>query len=110
MEEETIEEIVRFGKISLASAGLSLLGLVISSAVGACGGEILGHRPYLKRAIPEGIGYLTHYINPDATMKAKTALQGNLDKVGALIGFFAYKPYRLYISHTRNEVKEENKK
>ena len=67
------------GGVAIATIG--------GAAVGALCGEILDHIPYLSHAIPEGLYYLTNYINPDAAEYAKTALEGNLDKVGAAIGF-----------------------
>jgi len=95
-------------KITITGAGAAVVmaGAVIASAAagsafGAIGGEILDHIPYLKRAIPEGIGYLANYINPESAEKATTALKGNLDKIGAALGFFAGF-YRKIVSFKKN--------
>jgi hypothetical protein len=87
---------------SLVTAGLIILGASVGSAVGAIGGEILDHIPYLKKAIPDGIGYLTNYINPDATVNAQAALYGNLDKIGAAMGFIGGF-YRSSISYKKEK-------
>ena len=64
-----------------------LIFSAFGAILGAIGGEILDHLPYLKHAIPNGFYYLANYISPDAAEKAKIALLGNLDKVGAVMGF-----------------------
>ena len=61
---------------------------VAGAGFGAIGGEILDHMPYLNHAIPEGIAYLGNaFSDQDTVEEATQYLQGNLDKVGAAMGF-----------------------
>lgn len=68
--------------------GLPILSVTVGAGVGAITGEILDHLPYLRHAIPEGIAYLGNaFTDQDTIQKAKQCLDGNLDKVGAAVGF-----------------------
>lgn len=69
-----------------------------AAIVGGLAGQICDILPYINHAIPEGIGYVAGYFTDADKVKAATeALDGNLDKVGAAIGF--YTGLRDYIQH-----------
>ena len=69
-------------------AAVVVVASVAGAGFGAIGGEILDHVPYLNHAIPEGIAYIGNAFSDQDTVKnAKEYLQGNLDKVGAAMGF-----------------------
>ena len=82
-EVNLLELIIVIVLITVAGIINSILG----AAIGALCGEILDHIPYLNHAIPEGLYYLANYINPSAAEYARNVLVGNLDKVGAVLGF-----------------------
>lgn len=88
---------------------LALILAAFGAIYGAIGGEILDHLPYLKHAIPNGFYYLANYISPDAAEKAKIALQGNLDKVGAVMGFLGGF-FKASLSCKKDDKKEMAKK
>ena len=71
--------------VECALVGLSsCTGAVVGSAIGEC----LDHIPYLNYAIPQGIAYLGNAFSDQNTVKDTVQyLYGNLDKVGAAVGF-----------------------
>ncbi len=84
----------KIGMATIVGAGGAAILIVASAAgatLGALAGEILDNVPYIRHAIPEGMCYLANFINPDTAEKAKNAMYGNLDKVGAAVGFLS--PY-----------------
>ncbi len=81
------EKLVIETGVAAVGAGVVVIGATLGAGVGAVCGEILDHVPYLNHAIPEGIGYLSNYIKPENVREAQNTLQGNLDKVGAAMGF-----------------------
>ncbi len=87
MEGDPLEKIIMGVGATTLAAGVIITGAAIGSITGSFVGEVLDHLPYLKHAIPEGLSYLANYINPEAAKQAKIALEGNLDKVGAAMGF-----------------------
>lgn len=87
INEDTKTILLAAGGVVAVTAGLIIAAPIIGCGIGALCGEVLDHTPYFKKAIPEGIAYLTGYINPEASEKSKVLLQGNLDKVGAALGF-----------------------
>ncbi|MBI1969029.1 hypothetical protein HYS49_03905 [Candidatus Woesearchaeota archaeon] len=65
-----------------------MLGASVGAAFGALGGQILDWVPYLNHAIPEGLAYLGNAVSDtDTTQDTLRYLDGNLDKVGAVLGF-----------------------
>jgi len=72
---------------AVAVGGVIIIGAIIGSVIGALCGEILDHVPYLNNAIPEGLGYLGSCISGENTETEVEALKGNLDKLGAALGF-----------------------
>ena len=93
-ESKSLEDIIyennsesRFDKIkeyTLIGSGITGLVLgalagytILSTAVGAFMGEILDHIPYFNTAIPKAIEELTR----------SSYFYGNLDKLGAALGF-----------------------
>ncbi len=95
---QTLEKItVGVGAVSILM-GLAARVTIGDAALGALCGEILDRTPYLKHAIPDGLNYLAMYITPETAKQAKTALEGNLDKVGAAMGFIGgfYRSALLY--------------
>lgn len=70
-----------------AVGGVIVGGTVLGTAAGAGMGEIIDHVPYFNRAIPNGIGYIANYFNPEAARTGRELLYGNLDKLGAALGF-----------------------
>jgi len=86
-KKDLLEKVIYGAAAAAGIAGAVVVSSTAGAAVGSLCGEILDHIPYLNRAIPEGLYYLANYINPDAAEYAKTDLEGNLDKVGAAMGF-----------------------
>ncbi len=87
-----LEDIAKgIGVGTIALVGTSAVALLYGTAgsfMGALAGQICDVVPYVKHAIPEGIGYIAQYISDAETAKHATqALYGNLDKVGAALGF-----------------------
>jgi len=83
-------QVLTYGKI-VAYGGLIVGGLIcataINAGIGAITGEVLDHVPYLNHAIPEGIAYIGNAFTDQNTVNETAQyLQGNLDKVCALIG------------------------
>ena len=70
---------------------LIVFGILIyaigGAVVGAVCGEILDYIPYLKDAIPQGLGLLFNFFSLENTLPACNILKGNLDKLGAALGF-----------------------
>ncbi|HLC97962.1 MAG TPA: hypothetical protein VJC21_04240 [Candidatus Nanoarchaeia archaeon] len=65
-----------------------VVGASVGAAFGALGGQVLDWIPYLNTAIPEGIAYLGNAVSDtDTTQDTLRYLEGNLDKVGAVMGF-----------------------
>ena len=67
--------------------GLTVAGTVLGTGIGAGMGEILDHVPYFNHAIPDGVGYIANYFNPETAQRGRELLYGNLDKLGAALGF-----------------------
>lgn len=69
-------------------AGTILSATTAGTAIGALGGQILDWVPYVNKAIPKGIAYLGNaFSEGDTTEQTLKYLYGNLDKVGACMGF-----------------------
>ncbi len=88
-----------------ATVAAAFLPGIMGSAIGGLSGEILDHIPYLNTAIPEGFAYLGNVFTDQNTIEEATKyLTGNLDKVGAGLGFSgAY-----FRSRTRVNVEKDN--
>ncbi len=67
--------------------GTIIVGSIVGTAGGALMGEVLDHVPYFKHAIPDGIFYVANYFDPEHARQAREVLYGNLDKLGATLGF-----------------------
>jgi hypothetical protein len=56
--------------------------------IGGLAGEICDQLPYLHHAIPEGISYFTNAFTANDASTSAGLLDGNIDKLGAVAGFF----------------------
>lgn len=72
----------------LVGSALIISGPIFGAGYGALTGQILDWIPYLNNAIPEGMGYLENILHEGNYIKEN--LQGNIDKVGAVVGFLGY--------------------
>jgi hypothetical protein len=72
-------------------AGLVLLNVTLGAFVGALFGEIIDHIPYLNTAISDTLNVMFH----------TNYFTGNLDKVGATLGFVAgfFKGYNIKLKY-----------
>ncbi|MCC5993978.1 MAG: hypothetical protein LM587_00030 [Candidatus Aenigmarchaeota archaeon] len=72
-------------------AGLVFLNATLGAFVGALFGEILDHIPYLNTAISDTLNTMFH----------TNYFTGNLDKVGATLGFVAgfFKGYNIQLKY-----------
>ena len=81
---------IGLGTLSALGIGSAVIfiGSTVGAGFGALGGEILDHIPYLNQAIPKGVAYLGNaFSDSDTTQQVMDYLNGNLDKVGACMGF-----------------------
>lgn len=88
-----LEDIAKgMGKTLLAVGGLTATTFVATTAgafIGGMAGQFCDLAPYLNHAIPEGIAYIGNaFTEGDSTRETINYLTGNLDKVGAVAGFF----------------------
>ena len=85
----SLTEKIGAGVIVAGIGGVAVMfGASVGAAFGALGGQILDWIPYLNSAIPEGIAYLGNAVSDtDTTQDTLRHLEGNLDKVGAAMGF-----------------------
>ena len=74
--------------VTVVGAGVLVIGSTLGAGIGAVCGQILDWVPYLNHAIPEGVAYLGNaFGDTDNTREVIGTLEGNLDKVGAGMGF-----------------------
>ena len=73
--------------VGALGAAIVVGGTILGTATGAGIGEVIDHVPYLSRAIPDGISLTASYFNSEAAQASKDYLDGNLDKLGASLGF-----------------------
>lgn len=77
-----------------------------ATLVGALGGELCDHLPYVHHAIPEGIAYIGNcFTEQDTVQKTAEYLKGNLDKLGAVSAFFGHR-FKFHY-HPEKAKKEE---
>lgn len=65
------------------------LSLALGTLCGAIGGELVDQIPYFSHIVPEWTGHLIGiFTSEDTGLKFSEMFVGNLDKIGAVLGFF----------------------
>lgn len=99
------------GGCATGCVGVGLVGKIISvglaSATCALAGEVVDHLPYLSTAVPQGLEFMANMFY-DAHIAEK--LTGNMDKLGAGLGFFGSVAGSYFRSSQTNNVNQEKKK
>lgn len=91
------------GSIGITTGGFVTIRAILYAGFGALGGEALDWTPYLGTAIPEGFAYMRDIFSNTDNGQTRDFLIGNLDKVGATLGFLSSFVSRTHIHNIRTE-------